>query len=233
MFFAFGLNSRKWLKKSLKTERETKKLSDKYYDTWKNISKTFKKDLENFQEKHLQDIKNLQGSLVYAEMVSFEKRINLIQNLVFWGYYHSAMQELRFMLETTILAYYLDHQLPNTDLNAKIKLMQKHKGELWGDRLRRRAYMKEKEFGEEVEKVLDEINALIDQYMAENSVAIWSEESLPFREREFVDCVNQTKNASAFIIKHYNKTFNDFKYSGDLFIKHADNESIEAVQLED
>ena len=212
--FGFGLNSRKWVKESQKTEKETKKLAGFIFNTWKEILDTYNNDFKNFKEKNLDKISELENTLVFFEMVSFPKRLALVQNLASWGYYHSALQELRFMLETTILAYYLDQQLPKTDYSSKIKLMQKHRGELWGVRLRRRTYMKEREFGEEVEKVFERINDSIDQYMSDNKVAQWYDKTLPYSENEFKECVIHTKKACALIMKHFTKCFNNFDYSG-------------------
>ena len=212
--FGFGLNSRKWVKESQKTEKETKKLAGFIFNTWKEILETYANDFEKFKEQNADKITELENTLVFFEMVSFPKRLTLVQNLASWGYYHSALQELRFMLETTILAYYLDQQLPKTDYSSKIKLMQKHRGELWGVRLRRRAYMKEREFGEDVEKIFEGINDSIDQYMSDNKVTQWYEKALPYSEKEFKECVMHTKKACALIMKHFTKSFDNFDYSG-------------------
>ena len=46
--FGFGLNSKKWVKVSQKTEKETKKKAGAAFHTWKNIKNAFSKDLEVF-----------------------------------------------------------------------------------------------------------------------------------------------------------------------------------------
>ncbi|HUU78022.1 MAG TPA: hypothetical protein VMX55_06715 [candidate division Zixibacteria bacterium] len=229
--FGFGLNSKKWVKESQKTEKETKKNTGFSFNTWKNIATTFNQDLENFNEMHSSDIPELDNTLIYFEMISFPKKLTLVQNLALWGYYHSALQELRFLLETTILAYYLDQQLPKTDYSSKIKLMQKHKGELWGVRLRRRAYMKEREFGEEVEKVIEEVNYSIDQYMQDNKIDSWRLKHLPYIEEEFNECVRHTRNVCALVMRHFTKCFSDFTYSGEMIITMIKEEQIETKQI--
>jgi len=231
--FAFLLNSNKSVKNGQKTEKEAKKLLKHNYNSWKNIITKFDKDIKSFNEKHLEDIDVLKGSLVYIEMMAFTKRLAIVQNLASWGFYHSSLQELRFMMDTAILAFYLDHQLPNTDHSEKIKLMQKHKGELWGARLRRRAYMYEKEIGKEVEIIITKINNSIDQYLADNTFEVWAEDTIPFKETEFLDCVDHTKNACALIIKHFMTTFDDFSYSGEIFVAHSQEEVIESTDIEE
>ena len=121
--FGFGLNSKKWVKASQKTEKETKKKAGPSFNTWKKIKANFSKDMELFEEKALEKQLKITGSLVYSEMVSFVKRFSIVESLTNWGYYHSSLQELRFLFETAILAYYLDLQLPNTDRASKINLM--------------------------------------------------------------------------------------------------------------
>ncbi|MHA1187408.1 MAG: hypothetical protein ACTSSK_11135 [Candidatus Heimdallarchaeota archaeon] len=231
--FAFLLNSNKSVRNGQKTEKEAKKLLKHNYNTWKNIISYFDKDLKSFNEKHIENLDKLKGSLVYVEMTSFTKRLAIVQNLANWGFYHSSLQELRFLMDTAILAYYLDQQLPNTEHSEKIQLMQKHKGELWGVRLRRRSYIHDKELGAEVESVITEINNSIDQYLADNTFEVWAEETVPFKEAEFMDCVNHTKNACALIIKHFMKSFADFSYSGEMIVTHSKEETIESTHLDE
>ncbi len=232
--FAFGLNSKKWVKKFQKTEKETKNYNKLLYNTWKRIitdyELDFKKFLESIQEKEAE----YENSLIFLEMVGFTKRFANVQNLVCWGFYHSALLELRFMLETTILAYYLDQQLPKTKKDEKLKLMQKHKGELWGDRLRRRAYMYDKPFGQEVTQVINEINKSIDEYMTDLSPEDWREPAIAFSERDFNDCVYHSKNVAVLIIRHFTKSFEEFKYYGELLVKHKvqQTESKEVLEKE-
>jgi len=230
--FSLGLNSFKSVRAGLKTERVTKKYSKLAYDTWKTVIKNFSRDFRLFLEENEEKLAFFENSLVFMEMHAFTKRLANVQNLVSWGFYHSALLELRFMLETTILAFYLDSQLPNTDHSEKIKLMQKHKGELWGTRLRRRTYMYDKQFGEEVEKLIQAINVSIDEYMADNSVEIWKEKNLPFSEKDFNECVFHSKNATALIVKHFLKSFEEFKYNGPMIITHKDETQTEPKQLD-
>ncbi|MFW9923348.1 MAG: hypothetical protein ACFFDW_08705 [Candidatus Thorarchaeota archaeon] len=227
----FGLNSKKWVKESQKTEKETKKLAGSSYNIWKNVIKNYNEAFNAFTLNHMNDLDSLKNSMVYFEMVSFTKRLSLIQSLALWGYYHSSLQELRFLMETTTLAYYLDQQLPNTDYSEKIKLMQKHRGELWGERLRRRAYMYEKDFGTEIEKIITEVNDSIDEYLADNKVVAWSESRLPYNENELNQCVRHSKNICTLIMKHYSKLFPDFDYKGDSSITHVEEEKIETHQI--
>lgn len=222
--FSLGLNSFKSVRAGQKTERVTKKYSKLAYDTWKSVIKNFNLDFKLFLEENVEKLAEYMNSLVFMEMHAFTKRLANVQNLASWGFYHSALLELRFMLETTILAFYLDNQLPNTDHSEKIKLMQKHKGELWGQRLRRRTYMYDKLFGDEVEKVIQAINVSIDEYMADNSVEIWKEKTLPFSEKDFNECVFHSKNATALNVKHFLKSFEEFKYNGPMIITQKDVE---------
>lgn len=222
--FSLGLNSFKSVRAGQKTERITKKYSKLAYDTWKSVIKNFNLDFKLFLEENEEKLAEYENSLVFMEMHAFTKRLANVQNLASWGFYHSALLELRFMLETTILAFYLDNQLPNTDHSEKIKLMQKHKGELWGQRLRRRTYMYDKQFGDEVEKVIQAINVSIDEYMADNSVEIWKEKTLPFSEKDFNECVFHSQNTTALNVKHFLKSFEEFKYNGPMIITQKDVE---------
>ena len=232
--FGFGLNSKKWVKESQKTEKDTKKKAGSAFHTWKNIKNTFAKDMMSFEELHLENQGKISGSLVYSEMVSFTKRLSVVEALASWGYYHSSLQELLFILETAILAYYLDQQLPNTDHASKINLMQKHKGELWGTRLRRRAFMHERDLGAEIEKVVEDINNSIDQYLADNLADTWKQDFLPFDAVEFNDCVRNTENVLALLIKLFTNRFGDFRYSGNIKITHSEvmQSEEEIVELE-
>ncbi len=72
--FAFLLNSYKSVRNGQKTEKEAKKLLKHNYNTWKNIISNFDKDLKLFNEKQIENIDKLKGSLVYVEMTSFTKR---------------------------------------------------------------------------------------------------------------------------------------------------------------
>ncbi|NHJ31342.1 MAG: hypothetical protein FK732_00625 [Asgard group archaeon] len=230
----FGLNSFKSIRAAQKTERKTKKFSKNAYNTWKTIIKNYSLDFDVFLENNEDKLSEFENSLVFMEMYAFTKRLSNVQNLVSWGFYHSALLELRFMLETTILAFYLDSQLPNTEQSEKIKLMQKHKGELWGNRLRRRTYMYDKQFGEEVEKVVQSINVSIDEYMADNTVEIWKEKTLPFSARDFDECVFHSKNTAALIVKHFLKSFKEFKYNGPMIITHKEKKQAEKqVEVEE
>lgn len=231
MMFGFGLNTKKWVKESQKTEKETKKNSRSDYNTWKKIKKIFSKDLEAFEQEHLENQSKIVGSLVYSEMVSFTKRFSIVESLANWGYYHSSLHELRFLLDTTILAFYLDLQLPNTDQASKIKLMQKHKGELWGTRLRRRAFIYEEEFGAEIEKVIQDVNNSIDQYLADNLVDSWKLVNLPYIETEYKECIRNTKNVVAFMMRIFTKRFERFEHSGDMTITHIEEDKIESLQI--
>ncbi len=231
--FSFGLNSRKWIKSAQKTEKQTKNYSKVAYDTWTNVINHYDVDIKIFLEEIAEKRAEYENSLVFMEMLAFMKRLANVQNLAVWGFYHSALLELRFLLETTTLAFYLDHQLPNTDTAEKLKLMQKHKGELWGTRLRRRAYMYDKPFGEEVEKVVQAINNSIDEYMVDKTVEMWEESSLPFSENDFNECVFHTKNATALIIRHFTKTLFNFKYNGELIVTYKDETQTETKQLEE
>jgi hypothetical protein len=93
--------------------------------------------------------------------------------------------------------------------------------------------MYEKEFGEEVEKVIASINDSIDEYMVDRSAADWKEKNMPFSIKDFSECVHHTKNATSLIINHFTKAINDFTYNGELFITHKDEEQTETLQLED
>ncbi len=228
--FGFGMNTKKYVKESRKTEKETKKNSGSAYSTWKNIKATFSTDLENFEEKQLENQSKIVGSLVYSEMVSFTKRLSIVESLANWGYYHSSLHELRFLFDTAILAFYLDQQLPNTDHTSKINLMQKHKGELWGTRLRRRAFMYEKEFGADIEKVIEDINNSIDQYLADNITEIWKMPNLPYDAMEYKECVRNTKNVVVLLMRILTKRFVSFEYSGEMIVTHLEEDQIEPTQ---
>ncbi len=229
--FGFGMNTKKYVKESRKTEKETKKNSGSDYNTWKNIKAIFSMNLENFEEKQLENQSNIVGSLVYSEMASFTKRFSIVESLANWGYYHSSLHELRFLFDTAILAFYLDQQLPNTDHTSKIILMQKHKGELWGTRLRRRAFMYEKEFGADIEKVIEDINNSIDQYLADNIADTWKMVNLPFNETEYKECVRNTKNVVALLMRIFTKRFDSFEYSGEMIVTHLEEDQIELLQV--
>jgi len=229
--FGFGMNSKKWVKESRKTEKETKKCSGSAYNTWKNIKATFSTDLENFEDKQLENQSKIVGSLVYSEMVSFTKRLSIVESLANWGYYHSSLHELRFLFDTAILAFYLDQQLPNTDHTSKINLMQKHKGELWGTRLRRRAFMYEKEFGADIEKVIEDINNSIDQYLADNITEIWKIPNLPYDDMEYKECVRNTKNVVTLLMRIFTKRFDSFEYSDEMIVTHLEEDIIEPSQV--
>ncbi|NHJ84077.1 MAG: hypothetical protein FK734_01360 [Asgard group archaeon] len=231
--FGIGLKSQKWITAARKTERETKNYSKNLYETWSRIIKIFEMDLAFFNESYPEKINEYENTLIYNEMMAFTKRLAQVQNLAFWGYYHSSLLELRFMLETTILSYYLDTQLPNTDHSEKIKLMQKHKGELWGERLRRRSYMYDKALGAEVDKVINAINVSIDEYLADKTIDTWKQKSLPFREQDFIECVHHTQNACVLIIKHFTKSFSGFTYNGEMTITHKDESQTETHQMEE
>ncbi|NHJ41316.1 MAG: hypothetical protein FK731_14890 [Asgard group archaeon] len=230
--FSFGLNSRKWIKAAQKTEKETKKYDKILYNTWNRIIKNFELDFNFFLENNVDKIPSYEKTLTYMEMLAFTKKLANIQNRITWGFYHSAMLELRFMLDTAILAFYLDQQLPNTEQSEKIKLMQKHRGELWGARLRRRTYMYDKAFGEEVEKVISSINNSIDEYMIDRTAEDWSQKNLPFSAKDYSECVHHTKNATALIIKHFTKAITEFTYNGELIITHKDETQTETLQLD-
>jgi len=214
--FSFGLNSRKWVRAFQKTEKATKSYSKFLYNTWSTIIKDYQQDFDTFLTKITEKRAEFEDSLVFLEMMGFTKRFANIQNLVSWGFYHSALLELRFMLETAILAYYLDQQLPNTKKAEKIQLMQKHKGELWGNRLRRRAYLYDKAFGGEVAKAITQISNTIDEYMSDLSPDDWEEPSIRFSEHDFNQCVRHSKNVAVLIFKHFMKRFEQFNYFGDL-----------------
>ena len=82
--------------------------------------------------------------------------------------------------------------------------------------------MHERELGAEIEKVFEDINNSIDQYMADNLVETWKQEFLPFDQVEYNECLRNTENVVALIIRLFTNRFDDFNYTGDIKITHLE-----------
>ncbi|MCK5299482.1 MAG: hypothetical protein KAJ76_11275, partial [Candidatus Heimdallarchaeota archaeon] len=54
------------------------------------------------------------------------------------------------------------------------------------------------------------------------SVETWKEKNLPFSARDFDECVFHSKNATALNVKHFLKSFKEFKYNGPMIITHKE-----------
>lgn len=100
-------------------EKETKaKVGNKYflwsehYDNW----------IELIQP--LLRIKPI-DSLLIVRFIEFNKIMLWIQNCVYCGQYYSALRELRFLLEFTMKAHYLDGKYPRDTMESKIRKEQK------------------------------------------------------------------------------------------------------------
>ena len=60
--------------------------------------------------------------------------------------------------------------------------------------------------------------------MVDNRLNSWINDSLPYSDKEYNQCVDLSKRAFSIIMKHYNKIYNDFEYKGKFIIQYERKE---------
>ncbi|MFB0544304.1 MAG: hypothetical protein ACETVN_01205, partial [Asgard group archaeon] len=82
-----------------------------WYDTWfvtiYPIVKELREEMSN-------------NSLLFTRLFEFNKHLFLSQELVFIGGYHSAIRELRFVLESACNGFYMDKNFSSSSIDEKV-----------------------------------------------------------------------------------------------------------------
>ena len=115
-------------------EREGKKsVADRIYVTW---SEHYSNWIDFFQPllKGLNDFEKFNLIIVF--------RLTELQNILIWiwmntiwGRYHTAIREMRYLLDALIQANYLDTEHPEADIRCKLEILKEIEGEAFGSRL--------------------------------------------------------------------------------------------------
>lgn len=96
----------------------------RHYNLWiELVRNTYKED-----EEH-------KNSLVNFYLSSIQKSLVMIQYFVLRGVYRVVLRELRYMLESMVLAYYIDQEHPNAGIDCKIEIQKEVTEHLYGSRL--------------------------------------------------------------------------------------------------
>ncbi len=87
----------------------------KLYDIWVDIFKLFMSPLSEFDKYN---------SLLFLRFVELQKQHFWLHFSVLSGVYHQSIRELRFILESTIQAYYIDREHPNATKECKLEIIK-------------------------------------------------------------------------------------------------------------
>lgn len=114
-------------------QKETEqKVSDKvftwpeHYNNWIDFTQPIIKNVSEFERKN---------SFIILRLIE-------MQNLILWvwfatmcGRYHSAIRELRYILDSFLQAYWLDTNHPDSKLALKFEILSKNEMALYGGKL--------------------------------------------------------------------------------------------------
>jgi len=64
------------------------------------------------------------GLILFNRMIELQKHLLWICKCVHSGAYHTAIRELRFILESVVQAYYMDKGHPDSNLECKIEIIK-------------------------------------------------------------------------------------------------------------
>jgi len=86
-----------------------------------------------------------ENSLIRWRTIDLLAHIPKIETSVRYGMYHSAIQELRFLFESMIQAFYLNEGHPDASITCKLELLKEIEKQLYGIRLIDRTTLREKQ----------------------------------------------------------------------------------------
>ncbi len=154
------------------TSKITKKADgfDKWFNSYGNI---FVEILAAFRgtSYYQKNRKILDNSLVFGRFVELHKNLNWIFVCVLSGSYHSAIRELRFVLDSMLQAYYLDKEHPAADVPCKLEVLREIERERFGSRIIERIAVQDKaairdlyhELSQFVHSSYQEMKSVLDQ----------------------------------------------------------------------
>ncbi|MFW9996494.1 MAG: hypothetical protein ACFFD4_30905 [Candidatus Odinarchaeota archaeon] len=113
-------------------------------------------------------LKNLHGigldesdSLLFTRTIEYFGQVNGIFLSIISGLYHQAMREMRFLIESWVLAYYIDKKYPLDTLKEKIEV-DDDSTNLYGNRLLARVFGPEKSDNKtKFQKIVNELNKVV------------------------------------------------------------------------
>lgn len=175
-----------------------------HYNNWIDIIKPLIKNSKSFG-----------NSLLGIRFLEFNKILLWIQMCVHCGQYYSALRELRFLLEFTLKAYYLDKKYPNSSIEEKINI---EKRRLFGSKLIKKLDLLDENKNQLI-RLYDELSAYTHPTKEELkpilSEDVGSRVTFAFDEDFFNKCkefTNKVVDVVFFIIlKEYNEVISELK----------------------
>jgi hypothetical protein len=115
-------------------EEETREsVGDKFYVTWSehisNWIELFQPVLRRLSEH---DKLNL---MIVPRLVELQHMLLWISMNVIYSRYHTAIREMRYLLDSMIQAHYLDTEHPDADIRCKLEILKEIDAEAFGSRL--------------------------------------------------------------------------------------------------
>lgn len=111
---------KQWLEEGYKETKAAATKSEFYtwtehYDNWICIVRPLIRLLSD-SDKY--------NSMVFFRFVEIQKTLMWIYTCVLFGAYHSAIRELRYVLESMMQAYYLDREHTSADMGCKLEIIK-------------------------------------------------------------------------------------------------------------
>lgn len=86
-----------------------------HYDDWIRVMRPLIKLLSDFDKFN---------SMVFFRFIETQRTLMWIYICVLFGAYHSAIRELRYLLESMMQAYYLDREHASADMGCKLEIIK-------------------------------------------------------------------------------------------------------------
>jgi len=128
------------------------------FDRWFDSYTTFTDMLLTFRDiGYYQRQRNvLDNSIVFGRFVELHKNLPWVFICVLSGNYHSAIRELRYILDSFLQAYYLDQEHPTAGVPCKLEVLREIERKRFGSRLIERIGVQEKGEMKELYKELSQ-----------------------------------------------------------------------------
>lgn len=122
-------------------DRETKEKRPKewmtwlmHYDMWIDLIGAALRDTKSNKPP---------SSIMVIRLMELQKHLLWLHTCALSGSYFSIFRELRYILESFLQAFFIDRQLPDSDLEQKAALLQQIENKIYGTTLIRKLVLKE------------------------------------------------------------------------------------------
>ncbi len=215
-------------------EKEGKQvLGDRIYEVvtehinlWIDFSQMLEK-LSNFDKEN---------SLVVFRWIELQNILAWILMNMIYGRYHTAIRELRYVLDAFIQAYYLDLEHQIADMNCKLEILKEIDKQMFGGRLIDRTNLEHKQ---EISDLYSELSRYIHSSYEELKPAIKGQSdwrfTFAFNRELFVKCeelVNRVMDVIYFtFLKRFDKPVELCKHALDTLKDYNCKMTLEVLKI--